>query len=123
MVSLGRRGAAVAAAVICSFAADASFAKDSLLALTPEHFRDTATLETGPHGNALISTQNGFKEYAGPLHMLWHDEYLTALIDGKTGGKSFQVRADITYRGNWRYYHFADRPVLGACLGLPRQVP
>jgi hypothetical protein len=115
-----RRAAAIAVAVVCSFAADASLAKDPpLLTLSPEHFRDTATLETGPQGDTLISTQNGFKEYSGPLHMLWHDEYLTALIDKKTGGKSFQVRAEISYGGNWRYYQSADYQAAGGSRSVP----
>jgi hypothetical protein len=102
------RAAALAAAVVCGFAADVSLAKDPPLpTLTPEHFRDTATLETEPHGGTLISTQNGFKDYSGPLHMLWHDEYLTASIDKKTGSKSFQVHAEITYSGNLRLYQSA----------------
>jgi hypothetical protein len=118
--SLGRRAAA-AAAVVCLFAAHTSSAKNPpLLTLTPEHFRDTASLETDPHdGSTLISTQNGFKDYSGPLHMLWHDEFLIALIDKKTGGKSFQVRAEITYSGNWRYYQSAGYQAADGARSVP----
>src|SRR5450755_5096749 len=118
--SLGRRAAVVAATVVCSIAAEASWAKDPpLLSLTPEHFKDSATFETDPRGNTLISTQNGFKDYSGPLHMLWHDEYLTALIDNNTGGKSFQVRADITYSGNWRFYQSAGYQAADGSRSVP----
>ena len=91
--SLGRCAAAIAAAAVCSFGAGRALARDpSLLSLAPEHFKDTATLETDPRdGTVAISTQKGFVDYSGPLHMVWHDEFLTALIDKKTGDKSFQV--------------------------------
>jgi hypothetical protein len=104
-----RRVAAITAIVVCSSSAGLALAKDPpLLSLTPEHFQDTATLATDPHdGKAVISTQKGFVDYSGPLHMLWHDEFLTASIDSKTGVKSFQVRAEITYSGNLRYYQSA----------------
>ena len=114
------RVAAIAATVVCGLSVDPAFAWDPpLLSLTPEHFRATATLETDPLGKVVISTQKGFVDYSGPLHMLWHDEFLTASIDSKTGGKSFQVRADITYSGNWRYYQNAAYQAADG----PRSVP
>ena len=48
---------------------------------------------TRPMPSVSISTEKGFVEYSGPLHMVWHDEFLSAAIDKKTGQKSFQVHA------------------------------
>ncbi len=97
------------AALVLSFDAGPTLAKDPPLAsLTAEHFKDTATVEAGSaEGRVIISTQKGFVESSGPLHMVWHDEFLTASID-KNGQKSFQVHAEITYSGNWRYYQTAN---------------
>lgn len=103
-------GAAAAAIAVCGFAVDAAAAKDPpLLSLSAEHFKDTSTVKDAPAGAQIgISTQNGFVEHSGPLHMVWHDEFLTALIDKKTGEKSFQVHEEITYTGSWRYYQSAS---------------
>jgi PDZ domain len=103
------RSAALAAFVVFGGSAGAAHAKDPpLLSLTPEHFRDTATVKDGP-GDAVatISTENGYVEHTGPLHMVWHDEFLSAVIDKKTGGKSLQVHEAITYSGPWRFYQAA----------------
>jgi hypothetical protein len=83
-----------------------AYAKDSaLLALTMEHFRDTATVKDDPaDAVTTISTENGFVERKGPMHMVWNDEYLRGVIDRKTGQKSFQVYASIVYNGSWRSY-------------------
>ena len=111
--SRGLRGAAAAAIALCGVAGgDSAFAKDPpLLSLTAEHFKDTATVKDAPPGAAVsISTQDGFVEHSGPLHMVWHDEFLSALIDRKSGEKSFQVHEEVTYNGNWRYYQSASLP-------------
>jgi PDZ domain len=115
------RAAAVAAAVVCSFAARPAAAKDpALLSLTPEHFRDTATLNVDPRdAEVAISTKNGFVEHSGPLHMVWHDEFLTALLDKNTGEKSFQVHAEITYSGNWRHYQTATYQAANGSRSVP----
>ena len=113
---------AIAAAVaLCLAAAGAAPAKDPpLLSLTAEHFRGTATLETDPHDDkVVISTQKGFVDYSGPLHMVWHDEFLTALIDKHTGEKSFQVHEQVTYNGNWRYYQHASYQAAGGTRAVP----
>jgi hypothetical protein len=83
-----------------------AYAKDSaLLALTMEHFRDTATVKDDPaDAVTTISTENGFVERKGPMHMVWNDEYLRGVIDRKTGQKSFQVYASTVYNGSWRSY-------------------
>lgn len=115
----GLRGAAALA--LCVAAAAAAAAKDPpLLSLTAEHFRDTATVKDSPSDAGVsISTQPGFVEHSGPLHMVWHDEFLTARIDEKTGEKSFQVHEEVTYNGSWRYYQGAGYRAADG----PRSVP
>src|SRR6202161_2028423 len=92
-------GAAACAAIIISGACVDAFAKDPpLVSLNMEHFRDTATIaDDAQNGRVVISTEKGYVQHSGPLHMVWHDEFLTATIDKKTGEKSFQVREEITY--------------------------
>ena len=101
-------GAAVAPLILCGLG-NAVLAKDpALLSLSMEHFRDTAAVTNEPLDAKLtISTQNGFVEHSGPMHMVWHDEFLTAEIDKKTGAKSFQVHEEISYGGSWRFYENA----------------
>jgi hypothetical protein len=96
--------------IIGGVAGNAALAKDpALLSLSMEHFRDTAAVTNGPLDAKLtISTQNGFIEHSGPMHMVWHDEFLTADIDKKTGRKFFQVHEEISYGGNWRFYESAS---------------
>jgi hypothetical protein len=113
--------AALAAIVVCGFCAEDAAAKDPpLLSLSMEHFRDTAAIaDDAQNGRVTISTEKGYVEHSGPLHMVWHDEFLTASIDKKTGDKSFQVHAETTYNGNWRYYQSASYPGANG----PRSVP
>jgi hypothetical protein len=102
--------AAIAALIVCGFAGRAALAKEpGLLSLSMEHFRDTASVKNEPLDAVLtISTQNGFVEHSGPLHMVWHDEFLSADIDKKTGQKTFQVHEQISYGGSWRFYESAN---------------
>jgi hypothetical protein len=113
--------AAVAAIMVCGSCVDHAFAKDQpLLSLSMEHFRDTATIaDDAPTAKVTISTEKGYVEHSGPLRMVWHDEFLTATIDKKTGEKSFQVHEEITYNGNWRYYQSASYQGANG----PRSVP
>ena len=87
----------------------AADAKDPPLpSLTMEHFRDTATITENPQATAAtISTEKGFVRHTGPLRMVWSDEYLNAVIDEKTGQRSFQVQAYVIYSGAWRSYETA----------------
>jgi hypothetical protein len=101
--------------VLASFIAlvlgiQAAAAKDpALLSLTLEHFRDTATVKDNPiDGTTTISTENGFAEHKGPMRMVWNDEFLKAVIDHKTGRKTFQVDAWIIYSGDFRSYETAN---------------
>lgn len=115
------RGAALAAIIINGLAVASALAKDPpLLSLGMEHFRDTATIaDDAQHGRVTISTEKGYVEHSGPLRTVWHDEFLTATIDKKTGEKSFQVHEEITYNGAWRYYRSAAYQGAGG----PRSVP
>lgn len=83
-----------------------SIAKDpALLSLGMEHFRDTASVDTDPaRGLTTISTEPGFVEHSGLMGMVWHDEFLTAVIDAKTGRTSFRIDVSITYSGARRSY-------------------
>ena len=100
---------AVLAALIV-LAASTTGAKDApLLSLTMEHFRDTATLLGSPTDSAVtISTENGYQEHRGPLRTVWNDAYLEAVIDKKTGRKSYLVYVWITYTGGPRGYGTAS---------------
>ena len=87
-----------------------SFAKDpALLSLGMEHFRDTASVDADPVGGVTtISTEPGFVEHSGLMGMVWHDEFLTAVIDTKTGRTSFRIDVSITYSGARRSYPSAS---------------
>jgi hypothetical protein len=100
---------AVAASILVSSTMGAVYAKDpALLSLSMEHFRDTATVKEDPLGGAAtITTENGFAERTGPMRMVWNDEFLSGVIDKKTGQKSYQVYAWIIYSGRWRSYETA----------------
>jgi hypothetical protein len=101
---------ALAPFLVLGLAAHTTYAKDpALLSLTMEHFRDTATVKDDPaDAITTISTEKGFAEHRGPIRMVWNDEYLTSVIDKKTGQKSFQVNAWIIYSGRWRSYETVD---------------
>src|SRR5258707_6419312 len=113
--------AALALLIVLGFTANTAHAKDpALLSLTLEHFRDTASVKDDPvDAVTTISTDKGFAEHRGPLRTVWNDEYLTGVIDKKTGQRSFQVHAWIIYRGNWRFY---ETPNYQAITG-PKSVP
>jgi len=102
--------AALVSWIVLSLTTGAAYAKDPpLLSLTPEHFRDTATVKDDPvEAVTVISTENGYAEHKGPMRMVWNDEYLRSVIDKKTGQKSFQVHAWIIYGGRWRSYETAN---------------
>jgi hypothetical protein len=113
--------AAFAPLIALGFTAGIAHAKDpGLLSLTLEHFRDTASVTDNPaDGATRISTEKGFAEHRGPMRTVWSDEYLTGVIDKKTGQRSFQVQAWITYRGNWRYYETAKYQTTAGAKSVP----
>jgi hypothetical protein len=118
---LSRARRYIASVVVCGFAIGTACAKDPpLLSLTVEHFRDTATLRDEPQDpKVTISTKNGFVEHSGPMRTVWHDEFLTAVIDKATGQKSFQVQDEITYSGVWRFYESASYQTASGPLTAP----
>jgi hypothetical protein len=99
----------------------AAYAKDpALLSLSMEHFRDTATVKEDPLGGAAtITTENGFAERTGPMRMVWNDEFLSGVIDKKTGQKSYQVYAWIIYSGRWRSYETATYQAASGPQSVP----
>jgi len=85
-----------------------------------EHFRDTATVKDDPlNAKATITTEAGYVEHSGPLRTVWHDEYLSAVIDRGTGQKSFQIDAQITYNGSWRFYQSANYQTANGRRSVP----
>jgi PDZ domain len=120
-MTLRRLRAPALAVCVSGLLINVAGAKDPpLLSLSLEHFRDTASVTDDlPSATATISTEPGFVEHSGPLHTVWQDEFLTAVIDHKSGQKSFLVHQVITYSGNWRAYETARyRSAAG-----PRSVP
>jgi len=113
--------AALAPLIALGFTAGIAHARDpALLSLTLEHFRDTASVKDDPvDAVTTISTEKGFAEHRGPMRTVWNDEYLTGVIDKKTGQRSFQVHAWIIYRGNWRFYETANYQTITG----PKSVP
>jgi hypothetical protein len=96
----------IVAALLLVLAPCGSFAKDpALLSLGMEHFRDTASVAVdAAQGLTTISTEPGFVEHSGLMAMVWHDEFLTAVIDAKTGRASFAIDISNTYSGARRSY-------------------
>jgi hypothetical protein len=103
------RIAASASLTLFGIAIHTAQAKDpGLLTLTPDHFRQTAALTSDPvSGTTTISTAPGFVEHTGLMRTVWHDEYLQAVIDGKTGRRTYQITAFEIYNGSPRWYETA----------------
>jgi hypothetical protein len=120
-IQLRLRATALVPLIVFGFAAGTACAKDPpLLSLTMEHFRDTATVKDDPlHAKATITTEQGYVEHAGPMRMVWHDEFLSAVIDRNTGQKSFQIDTEITYSGNWRSYQSANYQTANGRRSVP----
>lgn len=79
------------------------------LALTPQHFRDTATVKDDSLDTiAQISTEPGFKDKKGLLGIVWDDNFLRAFIDKKTGATTIQAYNIVYYGGGWRFYRSAN---------------
>jgi len=115
------RDAALAAIAALAINGHAAYAKDpALLSLSMEHFRDTAAVSDGlTDDTATISTENGFAEHTGVMRMVWHDEFLRADIDKKSGRKSFQVYAWIIYGGGFRSYETVSFQTGGGTHSMP----
>jgi hypothetical protein len=115
------RTTALASFIVTALGISTAGAKDpALSSLNMEHFRDTATVTENPSdGTTIISTENGYVEHTGPMRMVWHDEFLRAVIDRKTGGRSLQVYAWVIYSGSLRNYDSANYRTASG----PRRVP
>ncbi len=99
---------ALGIALVCTMSK--ARAEDPALASLPmEHFRDTATVADDPvAGTTTITTEKGFVSHKGILRSVSSDEFLKGVIDKKTGQKSFQVDASVSYYGRWRTYGTVD---------------
>jgi len=115
------RTAVLATCIAAVLGTNAADAKDPPLAsLTMEHFRDTATVTENPSdGTTVISTENGYMEHTGPMRMVWHDEFLRAVIDRRTGTRSIQVHAWVIYSGSMRNYVSADYGAANGARAVP----
>lgn len=102
-------GAAAAAGMLALSACATGPTQEELvaqaLALTPDHFANTAVVSDDELDvTATITTQPGFQHRTGLLNWLWSDEFLRAHVDKKTGAATFQVYQMINYDGDWRFY-------------------
>jgi hypothetical protein len=90
-----------------------------LVSLTMEHFRDTATVvDDAVAGTTTITTEKGFVSHKGILRSVSSDEFLKGVINRKTGQKSFQVDASVSYYGRWRTYGTANYQTAGGPRSL-----
>lgn len=80
------------------------------LTLTPEHFKNTATVEDDDlEVTAIISTEKGSKRRQGLLHFVYEDNFLRAFIDKATDEVTYQVYQSIYYEASdWRFYRKAN---------------
>lgn len=75
------------------------------MALTPQHFVETATLiDDRMETTAVITTQNGFQIKQGLLKRVNDDGFFRAFIDKKTGKTRYQLYHTLTYAGDWVYF-------------------
>jgi hypothetical protein len=111
---------ALAATLVLGLGAGAAHAKDPALpALTLEHFKDSATVKETADATTVISTESGFVTHSGPMRMVWNDEFLSSVIDDKTGRRSYQVDALVIYSGAWRSYESAAYQTAGGGKSVP----
>jgi hypothetical protein len=91
------------AALVLFAVVRAAWAAPELASLGADHFRDSASVtEDAARDAAVISTEPGYSERA--LGAMWHDEYLRAIIDHKSGRKSFEIDVMVSYGGGFRAY-------------------
>jgi hypothetical protein len=106
--AMGRYPTYTAAALMTAALITPAVAKDTeLLALSAEHFTQTASVNEEAHATK-ISTERGYVERQGLMGEVWHDEFLTALIDRDSGQVSYRLDVSITYRGTSRVYKTAE---------------
>jgi PDZ domain len=105
---MGRYSTYAAAALIAGTFLTPAIAKNpDLLSLGAEHFTQTASVTEEAHATR-ITTQRGYVERQGLMGEVWHDEFLTALIDHDSGQVSYRMDVSITYRGGSRSYKTAE---------------
>ena len=77
----------------------------NVLKLTQEHFKNTATVKGDDlEVTLIISTEKGSNRRQGLLHVVYEDNFLTALIDKETDEVKYQVYRSIYYEGtDWRF--------------------
>lgn len=122
IIRLKFRSAALALLIVQGFTVNAAILpkNPSLPSLDMEHFRDTATVKDDPNDSAtIITTEKGYVDHQGLLRTVWNDEYLKGAIDKKTGQKSFQVEAWMTYQGRWRTYQTASYQASNGTKSVP----
>lgn len=80
--------------------------EEKLEDLTPEHFRESATV-SGDDLDTLvtITTQDGFRYRGGFSDRYRTDSFVRAFISRETGEASFQIYATITFNRDWRHYN------------------
>ena len=97
-----------AMALIAGMLITPAIAKESeLLSLGAEHFQKTASVTEEAHATK-ISTEPGYVERRGLMGEVWHDEFLTAVIDRDSGQVSYRMDVSFTYRGAARAYKTAE---------------
>jgi hypothetical protein len=102
------RYSTLAAALVAGALITQAIAKDAdLRSLSAEHFTQTASV-TEEARATKISTERGYVERQGLMGEVWHDEFLTALIDRDSGQVSYRMDVSITYRGAARSYKTAE---------------
>ena len=118
-----RRHSTYAAAVLAAgLLITQAIAKDSdLRSLGAEHFTQTASVTEDAH-STKITTEPGYVERRGLMGEVWHDEFLTALINRDTGQVSYRMDVSITYRGSARSYRTAEYPGIGQLVAEPVSV-
>lgn len=85
--------------------ADSNKRLAEFIALTPQHFQDTAVVKDDElETSATIDTSLGFKNKQGLMKVVWDDNFLRAFIDKKTGATTYQLYQIIRYSGQLRRY-------------------
>lgn len=75
------------------------------MALTPDHFVETATLtDDRLETVATITTQDGFKIKQGLLGIVNDDHFFRAFIDKKSGTVTYQLYQSMRYVGDWAFF-------------------
>jgi len=106
--AMGRYSTYAAAALVAGTLITQAIAKDpDLLSLGAEHFTQTASVTEEAHATK-ISTERGYVERRGLMGEVWHDEFLTAIIDRDSEQVSYRMDVSITYRGASRSYKMAE---------------